>query len=420
MSGLTLHGIGVTGDIVVAPVFVLPEVDLGSRAGGGPEAEDAALRDAIAAAAEALETLAERVEGEAAEILEFQAVLLDDEDMLEPIWRAIAAGATADDAWRTVMDHEIAEYAEGDDEVFRARAADLRDLRDRVLRALHADSGSEEIPSEPSILVACDIPPSVFLEIDPALISGVALAAGSRTSHVALLARARGIPMVVGMGSLPEDINSSNGVPSVLDPVAETMTIAPNDADIAEAKVRMATAAYLAAEASTLLHLPARTKNGAAIAVHINVDHPAIVDDLEPGMCDGIGLVRTEFLFERGAPSEDSQYESYRKLVSWADGRPVTLRTLDAGGDKPIPGITLDGETNPFLGVRGLRLSMRLGEMFDTQLRAMARAAAHGPVKIMVPMVTAPDEIPLSGPGLTPLSRTSRAKEFPMADLSWE
>ena len=200
----------------------------------------------------------------------------------------------------------------------------------------------------------------------------MALAAGSRTSHVALLARARGIPMVVGMGSLPEDINSSNGVPSVLDPVAETMTIAPNDADIAEAKVRMATAAYLAAEASTLLHLPARTKNGAAIAVHINVDHPTIVDDLEPGMCDGIGLVRTEFLFERGAPSEDSQYESYRKLVSWADGRPVTLRTLDAGGDKPIPGITLDGETNPFLGVRGLRLSMRLGDV-------RYPASGHGP-----------------------------------------
>ncbi len=393
MGGTTLHGIGVTGDIVVAPVFVMLEVELGQRTGAGPDAEDAALREAISTSVAALEQLAATVEGEAAEILEFQAVLLDDEDMLEPVWRAIAAGASADDAWRTIMDHEIAEYAEGEDEVFRARAADLRDLRDRVLRALHASEEGADRPTEPSILVASDLPPSVFLEIDPALVSGVALGEGSRTSHVALLARARGVPMVVGMGALPDDIARHTGASGVLDPEAETMTIGPDPGALDAARERMAAAADLAARASFLTDRPALTAGGMPVTVLINVDHPSIVDDLDPAICDGIGLVRTEFLFERGAPGEDSQYESYRKLVLWADGRPVTLRTLDAGGDKPIPGITLDGETNPFLGVRGLRLSMRLEEIFDTQLRAMARVAALGPVKIMVPMVTAPDEI---------------------------
>jgi phosphotransferase system enzyme I (PtsI) len=149
------------------------------------------------------------------------------------------------------------------------------------------------------------------------------------------------------------------------------------------------------AQTTKALDKPAMTRNGLRIAVHINVADPDELDRLDPAICDGIGLVRTELLFHRGEglPDEETQYAAYRRIVAWAQGRPVTIRTLDAGGDKPIAGLTLDGESNPFLGVRGIRLSLLRPEIFRVQLRALARAAAHGPVKIMLPMVTVPSEL---------------------------
>ena len=119
------------------------------------------------------------------------------------------------------------------------------------------------------------------------------------------------------------------------------------------------------------------------------------METLDPGTCDGIGLVRTEFLFYRTGllPDEESQYQAYRRLAEWARGKPVTVRTLDAGADKPIPGLTIDGESNPFLGVRGIRLSLAKPEPFRVQLRAIARAAVHGAVEVMLPMVSLPDEL---------------------------
>ena len=135
--------------------------------------------------------------------------------------------------------------------------------------------------------------------------------------------------------------------------------------------------------------------DGTPIAVLINVADPVELETLDPASCDGIGLVRTEFLFHRkgGLPDEESQYRVYRRLAEWARGKPVTIRTLDAGADKPIAGLTLDGETNPFLGVRGIRLSLAKPEMFRSQLRAIGRAAVHGAVEVMLPMVALPSEL---------------------------
>jgi phosphotransferase system enzyme I (PtsI) len=136
-----------------------------------------------------------------------------------------------------------------------------------------------------------------------------------------------------------------------------------------------------------------------AVAVMINVAEPEELDRLDPAICDGIGLVRTEFLFHRpgGLPDEEAQYRAYRRIVAWAAGRPVVLRTLDAGGDKPVPGLTVPDESNPFLGTRGIRLSLARPEVFRVQLRAMARVAAEGEVKVMMPMVTVPEEIAAAG-----------------------
>src|SRR5207302_2756017 len=135
---------------------------------------------------------------------------------------------------------------------------------------------------------------------------------------------------------------------------------------------------------------PGLTPDGTPIRIMLNIADPADLNGLDPAICDGIGLVRTELLFHdrREFPDEEQQYAVYRRIVEWAQGRPVTIRTLDAGGDKPIPGVTLATESNPFLGVRGLRLSFARPDVFRTQLRALARAAVHGELKILLPMVS--------------------------------
>lgn len=149
------------------------------------------------------------------------------------------------------------------------------------------------------------------------------------------------------------------------------------------------------AEEATATMEPAVTRDGVAIKVMINVAEPEELDRLDPAICDGIGLVRTEFLFGRGSglPDEETQYRAYRRFAEWAAPKPVVLRTLDAGGDKPVAGLTIEGESNPFLGTRGIRLSLARPEIFRVQLRAMARAATHGNVRVMLPMVTIPEEI---------------------------
>jgi phosphotransferase system enzyme I (PtsI) len=160
-------------------------------------------------------------------------------------------------------------------------------------------------------------------------------------------------------------------------------------------ELRMAAANVVRAAAEAGRDEPARTAGGRRISVLLNVAAPQELDELDPAICDGIGLVRTEFLFEasHGLPDEDTQYAVYRRILEWAKGKPVTIRTLDAGGDKPIPGLTVDGESNPFLGLRGIRLSLARPEVFRVQLRAMLRAAAHGPLKVMLPMITVPSEL---------------------------
>jgi phosphotransferase system enzyme I (PtsI) len=147
-----------------------------------------------------------------------------------------------------------------------------------------------------------------------------------------------------------------------------------------------------AARAAAFLGRPAATQDGTPIKVMVNIARPDEIDRIDAAACDGVGLMRTEFLFGHGLPDEETQYRAYAKVLAWAAGRPVTIRTVDAGGDKPVPGFTVE-EANPFLGLRGVRLSLARPEVFRVQLRALARAAVHGNLKVMLPMVTVPAEI---------------------------
>jgi phosphoenolpyruvate-protein phosphotransferase (PTS system enzyme I) len=350
--------------------------------------EHQALVDALAASQVTLTLLAHEVGGADAEaILSFQIALLEDQNLAAPAFALIAAGQPASRAWSAAIDPEIASYETADDPYFRARASDLRDLRDRVLRHL-AGEADQAVPSG-VIVAAEDMPPSTFLATDWRD-GGLVLRRGSPSSHVAILARSRGVPMMVGV-----DVDRlENGIDALLDGDAGLLIVDPDTEMRAiygqrraeQAEVRRAAASFVG---------PALTANGEAVQVMINVTGVAELEGLDPASVDGIGLMRTEFLFQgrENLPSEQEQYQIYRRMVEWAGGKPVTIRTLDAGGDKPIAGLTQEGDINPFLGVRGVRLSFQHLDVFRAQLRALARAATAGNLKVMIPMVTVPAEL---------------------------
>jgi phosphotransferase system enzyme I (PtsI) len=396
VTEIHLTGRAASPGLAIGPVTVLTVAVESRTAIGNPAQETAALKMAIEGATAELAELVEAVQGEAADILAFQVAMLEDDALAEGAFDAISAGTPADHAWRSALDAEIAGYRSAEDEYFRARIADLVDIRDRVLAHLNGADKSAAITG--GSIVACDdISPSTFLAADWTRGGAVALAAGSPSSHVAMLARARGAPMVVGLGPL-----SWEGRPPALalvDGDAGTVIFDPEPETrrLFEHRMDAANAARAVADVGRVK--PALTAGGRRITVLLNIVAPEDLAGLDPAICDGIGLVRTEFLFEasQGLPDEETQYAVYRRILNWAEGRPVTIRTLDAGGDKPIAGLTIDGESNPFLGLRGIRLSLSRPEVFRLQLRALARAAVHGALKVMLPMIAVPSELDRAG-----------------------
>ncbi len=388
---LRLNGTPVSPGLARGPLVFLGELTTTNktRKRGSVKQELALLHAALDGARDELATLMARTEDADAEaIIAFQVAMLEDDVVTGPALKAIEDGAIAEEAWVATMELQVREYHEADDLYFRARAADLRDMRDRVLRRL-SGTITETVPSG-AIVVANDLPPSRFLEIawDG---GGAALFEGSPNSHVAMLARARGVPMIVGM----QRAKLSGGHEAILDAENGTLIVSPDSSTAAEFETRQQMIETLRVQEAQYLESPARMGNGERVMALINVADGSELDKIDIEHCDGVGLVRTEFLLRTKEDlfDEEKQYRSYRHILEWAKGKPVTIRTLDAGGDKPIPGYTIDAEANPFLGVRGVRLSLLHPEVLTTQLRALARAAALGPLKVMIPMVTGPREL---------------------------
>jgi phosphotransferase system enzyme I (PtsI) len=351
------------------------------RASGNSADEASALRAAIASAAADVASSMASSGGVAADMLEFQLAMLEDESLAESAFAAITAGTAADTAWTATLDEQIAVYSSAEDEYFRARSADLRDIRDRVLGAL---TGAADFrPPAGAILAGDDITPSQFLAADWSKGGAIALRQGSAASHVAMLARARGVPMLVGLADLP-----LNGAPTALVDAEEGVILLSPDAE-GRATFREGRSAAEARreQAVALAHLGAATADGTRISVHVNVAGPDDVASIDIATCDGVGLMRTEFLYAHGLPDEETQLEAYRRVVRWASGKPVVIRTADAGGDKPVPGFTVE-ESNPFLGLRGLRLALAKPHIFRVQIRALLRVAPEGNVSAMFPMVS--------------------------------
>jgi phosphoenolpyruvate-protein phosphotransferase (PTS system enzyme I) len=392
VAEIHLIGRAASPGLAIGPVAMLTTAVARRTASDDPAQEATALRAAIEGARAEIAEQIKTNQGDVADILEFQVAMLEDDALADPAYGVISEGVTADHAWRLALDVEIAGYRAAEDEYFRARAADLVDIRDRVLAHL---SGVDTVAriANGSIVAADDITPSAFLAADWSHGGGIALAAGSPSSHVAMLARARGAPMVVGLG--PLSWNGQSPALALVDGDAGTVIFDPEPETrrVFEQRMAVANAAQAAADDGRLES--ARTADGRPIAVLLNIAAPEDLAGLDPAICDGIGLVRTEFLFEasRGLPDEDAQYAVYRRILDWAEGMPVTIRTLDAGGDKPIAGLTIDNERNPFLGLRGIRLSLARPDVFRLQLRALCRAAVHGTLKVMLPMIAVPSEL---------------------------
>ena len=360
------------------------------RVAAAPPDEEAALRAALVSAGQQIANLAEAVGGDAAQILEFQVALLEDDDFLDPIFAAIVEGAPAHTAWSSALEAQIADYNAAADEYLQARSSDLADLRDRVLRTLRGGEGeASKIPGG-AVVCADDLPPSQFLEIDWSRGGGLALLRGSPTSHVAMLARARGIPMIVQLGSVP-----GNARTALLDGEGATLELNPSAEQIGLFERRRDLLRKNRASARAILRRPTASWAGEKIRLLINIQRVEDLEHADAQYADGIGLMRTEFLLgqQAGLPDEETQYQAYDAVLRWAGKRPVTIRTFDAGGDKPVPGFTVDGEANPFLGVRGLRLCLARPDIFRVQLRALARAAVRENLKVMFPMVTTPAEL---------------------------
>ena len=360
------------------------------RVAAAPPDEEAALRAALVSAGQQIANLAEAVGGDAAQILEFQVALLEDDDFLDPIFAAIVEGAPAHTAWSSALEAQIADYNAAADEYLQARSSDLADLRDRVLRTLRGGEGeASKIPGG-AVVCADDLPPSQFLEIDWSRGGGLALLRGSPTSHVAMLARARGIPMIVQLGSVP-----GNARTALLDGEGATLELNPSAEQIGLFERRRDLLRKNRASARAILRRPTASWAGEKIRLLINIQRVEDLEHADAQYADGIGLMRTEFLLgqQSGLPDEEMQYRAYDAVLRWAGKRPVAIRTFDAGGDKPVRGFTVDGESNPFLGVRGLRLCLARPDIFRIQLRALARAAVRENLKVMLPMVTMPAEL---------------------------
>ncbi|MGD9508312.1 MAG: phosphoenolpyruvate--protein phosphotransferase [Geminicoccaceae bacterium] len=402
MAERVLRGRPASPGLAIGPLVRLPQVGvrpapatleregehLVFREQVDPAAERARLQEAVERARQELTELCGASDGMGAEILEFQLALLEDPTFVDEALIEIEKGSSAGPAWGYVLYRHTLAYEDSEDEYFRARASDLRDVSTRVLRAL----GGEEDRPPPllpgAIVVGEDLAPSSFLSLDWSVLGGVALERGSPSAHVAMLARARGVPMATNFGEVPERGEA------VLDAEEGLLVVRPEAATRERYHERLDRRRRDDAAASTLLVRPAVTAGGERVEVMLIVDDPAAVGDDLLTAGDGVGLFRTEFLFigRDRLPDEFDQFGVYIKLLDRLRGRPCIVRTLDVGGDKALPGVSLAAESNPFLGLRGLRLCLERPELFRPQVRALLRAAVFGPLRVMLPMVTTAEE----------------------------
>lgn len=398
-----LRGIAISPGLAIGHVHWLDEDQMETSAPTeSPMVEKMQLQQAFEAARKELEALSSAVKSrgsaDASTIFAAQAQLFDDAEMLRRIERKIDLVPSASYAWKEEMDALAGRLASSDNPVTAARATDVRDITGRVLRLLREIQQQQREAyrndsSEPAILLAKELTPSQAAAMDAKSVVGFCTAEGSATSHFAILARSLEIPAMTGMSDAFYNVHEGDLV--ILDAVNGILYRNPLAVDLAAAERAREELADHTAQVYARRYQPAILGGDVRVEVCANIGTLSdVTQALEVGG-EGVGLLRTEFLFldRATAPDEEEQYETYRKMLGALAGLPLVLRTLDIGGDKPVPYIHQGEEQNPFLGVRGIRLCMQHRDLFRTQLRAAFRASAHGNLKIMFPMIASADEM---------------------------
>ena len=360
--------------------------------------ELARLHEAVDATRREMHSLRARLHGalaqEVGEFLDLHALLLDDPELLHGLDQLIRAGRyTADYALRLQRDRLAAVFDGMDDAYLKSRMDDLDHVIGRIHAHLH-QRATDTPGVAGEVLVSDNVAPSELAELQQQGVVAVVTAAGSALSHSAILARSLHLPLVVGNAQALQRINDGDVL--LVDGSTGEVVVNPDPDDLRRYRERLRDAAREQRELGRLRSKPSRTRDGVDVALWANAESLEDVARAHALGATGVGLYRTEFLFlqRRELPGEDEQFQVYRDLVLGMSGRPVTIRTLDLGADKADrTGLAIGDEDNPALGVRGVRLALAHVEVFDTQLRAILRASAYGPVRILVPMVSGREEL---------------------------
>jgi phosphoenolpyruvate-protein phosphotransferase (PTS system enzyme I) len=332
---------------------------------------------------------------EEAAIFDVQLSILEDNELIADVDELIRQNLGAEKAFDLVMLEWRQRFARHSHPMIRERIGDLLDVHIRVLTVLLGlpDHDPVDVPKGANaILVTHDLTPSLTVQLDRDAIAAIATDAGTRTSHVAILARSLGLPAVVGLRTATTEL--SGGERAILDGSSGLLVVNPSSEDLHEYRLRAMQEAEEESELLALISAEAATRDGQRVTLWANVDLPEEAEQAASSGAEGVGLMRTEFLVVGRAamPDEDEQYRQYRRVVEAFPAMPVVIRTFDIGGDKlPIGGYPV--EANPFLGWRAIRMCLDQPELFRTQLRAIARAAAHGDVRILLPLIVGVEEV---------------------------
>ena len=386
-------GIPASPGIAVGPVWQVKTVDISlDEEFTDAEAETSRLNAAISGAAAELGALIDKLEADGksvqAEIFGAHYEILQDPTLMEATKDAIDQGQPAGQAWQQAVQSTCDTLSKLDDPILAERAKDIADVGQRVLSQLAGNSESSLLPDHPVIIVAEDLAPSQTAQFTRETVLGICTAKGGPTAHTAIIARSLGIPAIVGLGA--EVLEIPAGTWLIANGSDGQITLEPTEEAIAEAREQQAKIEKTRAENLRRANEAATTTDGAVIEVVSNVGSLADAQQADEYGAEGVGLLRTEFLFlnRETAPDEDEQFAIYKDIADALSERPIIIRTLDIGGDKPLPYINQPEEENPFLGIRGVRLTLQRPELFKTQLRAIFRANSNRQFKIMFPMVS--------------------------------
>ncbi|HEC2158384.1 phosphoenolpyruvate--protein phosphotransferase [Staphylococcus delphini] len=390
-----IKGIAASDGVAIAKAYLLVEPDLSfsNEKTDNPEAEVQKFNEALNNSKIELTKIRNHAEeqlgADKAAIFDAHLLVLDDPELIQPIEEKIKnESASAPQALTEVTQNFITIFESMDNEYMKERAADIRDVAKRVLaHILGVELPNPSIIDESVIIVAHDLTPSDTAQLNKQYVQGFVTNIGGRTSHSAIMSRSLEIPAVVGTKSISESVQQGDMV--IVDGLTGDVIVNPSDDEI---KAYQHKRESFFADREALKQLrdePSKTLDGHEVELAANIGTPNDLEGVHNNGAEGIGLYRTEFLYmgRDNMPTEDEQFEAYKKVLESMEGKRVVVRTLDIGGDKELPYLNLPEEMNPFLGYRAIRLCLDQPEIFRPQLRALLRASAYGKLNIMFPMV---------------------------------